>query len=196
MIRVCKLQNFQQFCGNESITTGYGGESAGLDLYNAGPDLVIPPANHQLHIADVYGSFNEIPSELSKQIFGKLIPTGIKVVIPDGMVGLIFERGSVTKTPLKVRAGVIDSGYCGEIFINSLNLSSHPITIASGAKTAFQLIAVPIDNWFSSVSEEEYAEVTLTAKRQAGKIGSTDTLVGKLFAKEVLIAGTIQNVNL
>ena len=43
--------------------------------------------------------------------------TGIAVKIPDGYVGLLFPRSSISKTPyiLANSVGIIDSGYTGEI---------------------------------------------------------------------------------
>ena len=43
--------------------------------------------------------------------------TGLAIEIPDGYVGLVFPRSSVSKTSLCLRnsVGVIDSGYRGEI---------------------------------------------------------------------------------
>ena len=43
--------------------------------------------------------------------------TGLAIEIPEGYVGLIFPRSSVSKTSLCLRnsVGVIDSGYRGEI---------------------------------------------------------------------------------
>ena len=43
--------------------------------------------------------------------------TGIAMEIPDGHVGLIYPRSSVSKTPHSLRnhVGVIDSGYRGEV---------------------------------------------------------------------------------
>ena len=47
--------------------------------------------------------------------------TGIAVEIPDGYVGLVFPRSSITKmaagVSLKNSVGVIDSGYRGEIIL-------------------------------------------------------------------------------
>lgn len=43
--------------------------------------------------------------------------TGLSIEIPEGYVGLIFPRSSISKTPhtLANSVGVIDSGYTGEI---------------------------------------------------------------------------------
>ncbi len=43
--------------------------------------------------------------------------TGISIEIPEGYVGLLFARSSISKTPLILanHVGVVDSGYRGEI---------------------------------------------------------------------------------
>jgi dUTP pyrophosphatase len=43
--------------------------------------------------------------------------TGLSIEIPDGYVGLLFARSSISKTPLVLanHVGVVDSGYRGEI---------------------------------------------------------------------------------
>lgn len=43
--------------------------------------------------------------------------TGLAIEIPDGYVGLLFARSSISKTPLILanHVGVVDSGYRGEI---------------------------------------------------------------------------------
>jgi dUTP pyrophosphatase len=132
----------------------YNGESAGLDLYNTAPTFFIRPT-----------------TESSQKV---LIPTGIKVHIPKGYVGLIQERGSITKTPLKVRAGVIDTGYTGEIFINCVNVSNDDWKMSKGQKMPFQLIVVKCDNEFSVISEEEYLNLSKASQRKEGMVGSSD----------------------
>lgn len=138
----------------KDYTPAYNGESAGLDLYHTGEPITIEPAKKS-----------------KKQI---LIPTGIKAIIPRGYVGLVQERGSVTKTPLKVRAGVIDCGYTGEIFVNCINTSNENWTIWKDMKLPFQLVVVKCDNHYNIVSEEEYLELTQDAKRKSGSVGSSD----------------------
>ena len=134
----------------------YNGESAGLDLYNCGGTIPVMPASSD--------------SVVQKE----LIPTGIRINVPRGYVALIQERGSITKTPLKVRAGVIDSGYTGEVFVNCVNTGCLEYTIHEGIKLPFQIVVVKCDNDFKVVSEEEYLELTSSAQRQAGQVGSSD----------------------
>ena len=52
--------------------------------------------------------------------YGNMVyKTGLAMEIPDGYVGLIYPRSSVSKTPhmLRNHVGVIDSGYRGEIML-------------------------------------------------------------------------------
>jgi dUTP pyrophosphatase len=59
--------------------------------------------------------------------------TGIAMEIPDGMVGLIFPRSSVTKKQLMLKnsVGVIDAGYRGEISFR-FQKTIKPKTYSSG----------------------------------------------------------------
>tara|TARA_Y100000114_G_C11722352_1_gene309147 strand:- start:363 stop:851 length:489 start_codon:yes stop_codon:yes gene_type:complete len=134
----------------------YNGESAGLDLFNAGSKVTILPQT-------------VLPK--NKKL---LIGTGLKLQVPKGYVALVQERGSITKTPLKVRAGVIDSGYTGEVFVNLINTSSEEYTLDSNIKLPVQIVVVKCDNEFEIVSEEEYLNLSRDSSRKEGKIGSTD----------------------
>lgn len=59
-----------------------------------------------------------------------LIPTGIALEVPVEHVAIIFERGSVGSIGLGRRAGVVDSGYRGEVFVGITNTSEKPIAIS------------------------------------------------------------------
>ena len=165
MIKLCINNNLQKTLEENNINVkdyvpAYNGESAGLDLYNTGKNISVMPES-----ADLVGKKN----------YPKLlIPTGLKVSIPKGYVGIIQERGSIVKTPLKVRAGIIDSGYTGEIFVNCINVAKHEFTIYKQSKLPFQLIVVKCDNEFEVVSEEEYLNLSRDSSRKEGKVGSSD----------------------
>lgn len=148
----------------KNYSPAYGGESVGLDLYNTGEDV------HYLSS----GTLHHNTDYSNEKKFKQFIHTGLRVAIPKGFCGLILERGSITKTALKIRAGVIDPGYTGEILINAINLSSYEFTIKHGAKTPFQLIIVPANINFKTVSIAEYTEATQNSKRNEGRIGSSD----------------------
>ncbi len=98
----------------------------------------------------------------------KLISTGISMAIPKGYVGLIWDKsGLASKHGLKTMAGVIDSGYRGEIKILVHNLSNKPYTIESGNKVAQMLIQPVEQKQLLEVSELD------ETNRGEGGFGST-----------------------
>ena len=134
----------------------YNGESAGLDLFNAGNDITIMPHSN------IYDN---------RKV---LVKTGLHLLVTIGWVDLIQERGSVVKTPLKVRAGVIDSGYTGEVFVNLVNVGNSEFTLKKGSKLPVQIVTVKCDNEYSIIDEKEYLDLTQNTKRKDGQIGSSD----------------------
>lgn len=71
----------------------------------------------------------------------KGVSTGLKVQIPQGYAGLIWEKsGLAFKHGIKTCAGVIDSGYRGEVKVALLNAGDEPYTFARGDKIAQMLI--------------------------------------------------------
>lgn len=71
----------------------------------------------------------------------KSIPTSIQMAIPDGYVGLIWEKsGLAFKHGIKTYGGVIDAGYRGEIMIGVMNVGGDPYTFERGHKVAQMLI--------------------------------------------------------
>ncbi|MDO8572170.1 MAG: dUTP diphosphatase [bacterium] len=77
---------------------------------------------------------------IRKGEWGK-VPTGIALEIPDGYVGLVWDKSGLSiNHGLKTLGGVIDAGYRGEIIIGIVNLSSEDYTIEKGHKIAQLLI--------------------------------------------------------
>lgn len=98
------------------------------------------------------------------------VRTGIAVAIPDGYVGLVWDKSGIShKIGLKVMGGVIDAGYRGEILVGVVNLgnSSHAFNV--GDKIAQMLI--------QKVEHPELIEVTEldTTVRGDKGFGSTGT---------------------
>lgn len=84
-----------------------------LQIKKLHPQAVIPsyakPGDAGMDLTSVHSYMDEN---------GRLVVhTGIAVKIPDGFVGLIFPRSSISKKHLALTnsVGVIDSGYTGEI---------------------------------------------------------------------------------
>ena len=96
-----------------------------------------------------------------------VIRTGVKIAIPPGNAGLIWEKGGVAKNGIHTIAGVIDSGYRGEITINLVNLGHDIYHIAPGQKIAQLLI--------QKVESPEIIETRITdnTDRQDGRFGSS-----------------------
>lgn len=96
-----------------------------------------------------------------------LVSTGLKIAIPTGYVGLIWDKSGLASQGIKTMGGVIDSGYRGEIMVVTKNLSEEIFNIVPGQKIA-QILIQP----FSSleIGEEEISDET---SRQAKGFGSS-----------------------
>lgn len=71
----------------------------------------------------------------------ELIKTGIKIAIPKNHVGLIWDKsGLASKNGIHIMAGVIDSGYRGEICVVLKNLGNEVFKIEKNMKIAQMLI--------------------------------------------------------
>lgn len=96
--------------------------------------------------------------------------TGLAVEIPEGHVGLIFPRSSITKTShmLKNAVGVIDSGYRGELKLRmTFEDQKEDMEYQFGDKIG-QLVILPCPK----VELEETEELSDT-ERGSGGFGST-----------------------
>ncbi len=99
-----------------------------------------------------------------------IVPSGIKVAIPPEHVGLIWDRsGMAAKHSMHVLAGVIDSGYRGEIGIVLINLGKEPFEVTKGMRVA-QMLIQPVLN--IDVKEVDSLDST---ERGEGGFGSTGT---------------------
>ena len=143
----------------ETYGPAYGGESVGLDLYNCGDDITIPSLK-KWHVF-------EIPVVL--------VPTGVKIIVPPGWVALLKERSSVIQTPLTIRAGVIDPGYTGEIFVNFINMGDKDVNVPRGVKLPAQLLVVPCQSNYTVVSNLDFLEETKDSVRKMGSVGSSES---------------------
>ena len=74
----------------------------------------------------------------------KLLGTGVSMAIPDGYCGIIKSRSGLSvKHGVDVGAGVIDSGYRGEIKVLIRNQGDEPVWLKNGERIA-QLMIVPV----------------------------------------------------
>lgn len=94
--------------------------------------------------------------------------TGLAVEIPEGYVGLVFPRSSVSKTTLNLTnsVGVIDSGYRGEIMFKFRYLEEG--MIYDVGDRIGQLIIMP----YPQIEFEEVEDLSSTERGEGG-FGST-----------------------
>ncbi len=102
------------------------------------PDAVLPNYAHSGDAGmDMYASEDV---HIRKGERAK-VPTGIAMEIPEGYVGLVWDKSGLSiNHGLKTLGGVIDAGYRGEIIIGIANLSSEDYTLEKGHKVAQLLI--------------------------------------------------------
>ena len=133
-----------------AVVPVYGSKfAAGADLYYAGTEPIVIESHKTC-----------------------LIPTGVAMEIPEGLVGLVFARsGLASKRSLAPanKVGVIDSDYRGEIMVALHNHSDIPQTVEAKERVA-QIAFVP----YIAATFEETDELDDTA-RGAGGFGSTGT---------------------
>lgn len=129
------------------------------------PDAVIPqyakPGDAGLDLVAVVETWNEDNSMVTYD-------TGLAIEIPDGYVGLVFPRSSISKTVLSLSnsVGVIDSGYRGPIMFKFRYPEEGPV-YDTGDRVA-QLIIMP----YPQIEFEEVEELSSTERGEGG-FGST-----------------------
>lgn len=93
---------------------------AGLDLHAIGPVGILPGSR-------------------------MVVKTGIAVAIPEGYVGLIWPRsGLAVKKGVNTLAGVIDSGYRGELMVAIHNTDREVSVIIEKGDRVAQLLIQPV----------------------------------------------------
>ena len=71
------------------------------------------------------------------------VPTGIRIAVPAGHVGLVWDKSGLSLKGVHRLAGVIDAGYRGEVQIVLINLGGAPFAVRKGMKIA-QLLVQPV----------------------------------------------------
>ena len=97
--------------------------------------------------------------------------TGLAMEIPEGHVGLIFPRSSISKTAHSLRnaVGVIDSGYRGEL-IFKFDINTHNSPVYEIGDRVGQIVILP----YPEIEFDEVFELSKTARGKGG-YGSTGT---------------------
>lgn len=129
------------------------------------PDAIIPTkANSSDAGYDLYA----LDGAIVEKNTHRLIKTGISMAIPEGHVGLIWPRsGLAYKHGLDVFAGVIDSGYRGDIGVILFNSQYNSYEISKGDRIAQILIQKVEDYELLEVEDLDSTE------RNCGGFGSS-----------------------
>ena len=103
-----------------------------------------------------------------------MIPSGIKVNVPEGYALIAFNKSGVaTKKGLQVGACVVDCGYQGEIHIHLVNVGQEFAQLNPGDKVV-QFVLIKLgDPVIQQVSEDDLYEKE--SNRGEGGFGSTGT---------------------
>ena len=106
------------------------------------PGAKLPQRAHRTDAgADLFAfeSYEIYPNEQ------KLVDTGIAVKIPEGFVGLIYNRSSQGKRGITIphSVGVIDADYRGNLKVLLKNISEDPYLVQAGDRIA-QLVVQPV----------------------------------------------------
>ena len=95
------------------------------------------------------------------------VPTGVAYEVPEGYVGLVWDKSSIGGKGIKTLGGVLDSGYRGELFVPLHNMSNESYTFEAGHKIA-QMLIQKVELW-----EVEESDELSETKRGTGAFGST-----------------------
>ncbi len=98
----------------------------------------------------------------------RLLPTGLAMELPEGHVGLIWDRSSLAfKHDIVTVAGCIDADYRGPLGVVLHNLGKFPLEVKAGERIA-QFIVLPV-----AMVTPEWADNLDDTERGAGGYGST-----------------------
>lgn len=142
----CDIIKVQLLSDKAQIPTRANEYDAGFDLYSI-IDTVIPPKQR------------------------KTVRTGIAIQMPEHMAGLIWPRSGLSvKQGIDVLAGVVDSGYRGEIMVCLYNTSDEVVGINTGDRIA-QIIFQEVPRVIMEVHES-----LGSSQRGENGFGSSDKL--------------------
>lgn len=105
-----------------------------------------------------------------------LIPLKVRGIIPKGYALILKDKSGVAlKKELKVMAGVVDSGYTGEICLQVSNVGSSIKTISAGEKICQGLLIPVLTEAVELIKDDKYEKLAADSERGTGGYGSTGT---------------------
>ena len=130
------------------------------------PDAIIP---HYALSGDAGMDLYSVEDAVLRSMERRSVATGIAMKIPEGFVGLIWDKSGIShKNGVKTLGGVIDSNYLGEYLVGLVNLGDDDFEIRKGQKIAqilIQKVEVP--------ETEEVPDFGIETERGENGFGST-----------------------
>ena len=97
------------------------------------------------------------------------VATGIATAIPEGHVGLIWDRsGLAARHGIHTLAGVIDCGYRGEIGVVMRNSGTESFKVEKGMRIAQMIVQPFVQARFEEVQELDQTQRGATAFGSSG----------------------------
>ena len=114
--------------------------SVSIKIQRLHPAAVLPTVYH-----DGDAGFDLVLPEPLELMPGerKKVALGIAVELPEGTVGLMWDRSSKANDGLKSMGGVIDASYRGQLYCILLNTSTEPLSYPAGT-AILQLVVQPV----------------------------------------------------
>ncbi len=120
------------------------------------------------HPGDAGMDFYALENVIFPPLKQRQVHTGVMVEIPEGCVGLIWDKSGVSfNMGLKIMGGVIDAGFRGEIVMSLFNTKNEEVVLEKEHKVA-QMIIQKFEHC-DIVEVEELSETV----RGTGREGST-----------------------
>ena len=128
---------------------------AGWDLYSVEATTILPTEIGLIGDQAFESWHHEIENSAIT-----VVRTGIHIQIPRGFVGLIWDRsGMAINNNIHRVAGIIDSGFTGEIMVGLTNFGDRDYQVEVGDKIAQLLIQeVPLHVSWETVEELDLSE--------------------------------------
>ena len=158
-------------------------------------NAIIPSKEEENAGFDIYACWDgvEKKDKIIKPHTTKLIPTGIACALPINYYFQVEERGSTGSKGIKKSAGVVDSGYRGEIFVAISNVNDKYL-IFGDKDTYLQEALNELKKWQSvdinNLTEQDKIDVEKILRDQYPD--TYDTLTDK--EKEIVIKNIYQEV--
>ncbi len=96
-----------------------------------------------------------------------LVSTGLALALPEGYGALIEDRSGLAVRGITTLAGVIDTGYRGELKVVLLNTAATPVQLPAGSRVAQLRLVQRIEATFIEVEDLD------ATMRNEGGFGST-----------------------